>query len=241
MLLINTSITAACLLKMILLCHGRVSLGNGSPMVFVVNNENSTSEDVADQISRNVLQVAGDYDGLDMSYNFAELALCTQKSGSANDYCIIRIQMDKYARHLPSYQWTTNTNLSKPKLRLPTTPISLGGVITTSRRRLLLEFSAPSGSNKPTSLNLQRSAIAQLPASMGHLSDLRYMAIDQKPLQESIDRKMSAISVLNYIKRPKIPKGILTMKNLSCLNVEGKILSKFEKKFGAEAENVHVF
>lgn len=151
---------------------------------FVVSIENNMPEDVAelnlmDLITRNMLQVV-DYDELGrvntckMHDILRELALCTlkdEKFGSANDHGTM-IQMEKDVHRLSSCAWRDSdvSTLNFPLLR---TLISLGAVTSTPQ----MLNSILTGSSYLTVLELQDSAITEVPKSIEHLFNLRYIGL----------------------------------------------------------------
>uniref|UniRef100_A0A0D9XQH6 Uncharacterized protein n=1 Tax=Leersia perrieri TaxID=77586 RepID=A0A0D9XQH6_9ORYZ len=190
---------------------------------FVVSIENNTPEDVAelnlmDLIARNMLQVV-DYDELGrvstckMHDILRELALCTakdEKFGSANDQGTMKKRED--VRRLSSCAWRDSdvSTLNFPLLR---TLISLGAVISTHMLDSII-----AKSSYLTVLELQDSAITEVPKSIEHMFNLRYIGLRRtkiKLLPEFIE-KLSNLQTLD-IKQTKIerlPRGIVKVKKL---------------------------
>ncbi|KAF2910161.1 disease resistance protein RPM1-like [Oryza sativa Japonica Group] len=207
---------------------------------FVVSVENNMPEDVAelnlmDLITRNMLQVV-DYDELGrvstckMHDILRELALCTakdEKFGSANDHGTM-IQMEKDVRRLSSCAWRDSdvSTLNFPLLR---TLISLGAVTSTPQ----MLNSILTGSSYLTVLELQDSAITEVPKSIEHLFNLRYIGLRRtkiKLLPESIE-KLSNLQTLD-IKQTKIerlPRGIVKVKKLRHLLADKYLDDKQEE------------
>uniref|UniRef100_A0A0D3HJT4 NB-ARC domain-containing protein n=1 Tax=Oryza barthii TaxID=65489 RepID=A0A0D3HJT4_9ORYZ len=187
---------------------------------FVVGIEKCRAEDAAERIIRNVPVGYGELGRVSISKiqdhlpELAPRAVQNEKFGSSNDLSIM-IQIDKYAR-LPSYEWR-DTDISKLNFRLLRASILLEAV--TARCHLLDLILI--GSNNITVLDLGRSTITKLPASIECLPNLQYLRLRGTPLKSlsEVIVKMPTTRVLDIknTKTEELPQGILRMKKLSYL------------------------
>ncbi|PNT63863.1 hypothetical protein BRADI_4g21842v3 [Brachypodium distachyon] len=186
---------------------------------FVLSKDKNTPEMVAEGnlmelISCNMLEVV-DYDELGrvntckMHNIVRELAISVAKKqgfASANDYGTV-IQIDRDVRRLASYGWKDDTALKVklPRLRTVLAP----GVISLYPNTL---SSILSGSSYLNVLELQDSEVTEVPASIGHLFNLKYIGLRRtkvKSLPESI-QKLSNLQTLDIkqTKIEKLPRGL---------------------------------
>ncbi|KAK1646527.1 hypothetical protein QYE76_064332 [Lolium multiflorum] len=192
---------------------------------FVQSKEKNTPEMVAEGnlmelIHRNMLEVVendelGRVSTCKMHDIVRELAISVAKEerfASANDYGTM-IHMDKDVRRLSSFGWKDNTVL-KPKLPHLRTVVALG-VISSSPGML---SSILSESSYLTVLELEDSEITEVPASIGHLFNLRYIGLRRtkvKSLPDSI-QNLSNLHTLDIkqTKIEKLPRGIAKIRKL---------------------------
>jgi disease resistance protein RPM1 len=192
---------------------------------FVLGKEKNTPEMVAEGnlmelIHRNMLEVVendelGRVNTCKMHDIMRELAISVAKEerfASANDYGTM-IQMDKDVRRLSSFGWKDNTVL-KPKLPHLRTVVALG-VISSSPGML---NSILSESSYLTVLELQDSEVTEVPASIGHLFNLRYIGLRRtkvKSLPDSIENLSNLHTLdIKQTKIEKLPRGIVKIRRL---------------------------
>ncbi|KAF7043703.1 hypothetical protein CFC21_053027 [Triticum aestivum] len=192
---------------------------------FVVSKEKNTPEVVAEGnlmelIHRNMLEVVetdelGRVSTCKMHDIVRELAISVAKEerfASANDQREM-IQMDKDVRRLSACGWKENTALTLkfPRLR---TVVSLG-VISSSPGML---SSILSESSYLSVLELQDSEITEVPASIGHLFNLRYIGLRRtkvKSLPDSVENLSNLHTLdIKQTKIEKLPRGIVKIRKL---------------------------
>ncbi|VAH00433.1 unnamed protein product [Triticum turgidum subsp. durum] len=193
---------------------------------FAMKKENSTPEEVAEGnlmelISRNMLEVV-EWDELSrvskckMHDIVRDLALAVakdEKFGSANDPGEM-ILMDKEVRRFSTYGWVDTkaaAGVEFPRLR---TILSLAAASSSTN----MLSSVLSGSSYLTVLELQDSAITQVPASIGNLFNLRYIGLRRTNVQSLPDTicKLSNLETLD-IKQTRVenlPPGIVKVEKL---------------------------
>jgi disease resistance protein RPM1 len=195
---------------------------------FVFSKDNSTLEEVAERnlmelIHRNLLIVKetdelGRVSSCMMHDIVRDLALCIAREErfvSANDYAAMT-KMDRDVRRLSSCGWKEN---SAPKVKLPRlrTLVSLGSISSTPT----MLSSILSESSYLTVLELQDSAITEVPELIGNLFNLRYIGLRRtmvKSLPDSVEN-LSNLETLD-IKQTnieKLPRGIAKIKKLQHL------------------------
>ncbi|XP_044430953.1 disease resistance protein RPM1-like [Triticum aestivum] len=193
---------------------------------FAVKKENSTPEEVAEGnlmelIGRNMLEVVERDELLRVSTCkmhdlVRDLALAVAKEerfGSANDPKEM-IRMDKEVRRFSTCGWTDSKAIVGVKFPRLRTIMSLA---TASPCTNMLS-SVLSGSSYLTVLELQDSAITQVPASIGDLFNLRYIGLRRTNIQSlphTID-KLSNLETLDIkqTKVEKLPPGIVNIEKL---------------------------
>ncbi|KAM3399488.1 hypothetical protein ACQJBY_004720 [Aegilops geniculata] len=193
---------------------------------FAMKKENSTPEEVAEGnlmelISRNMLEVV-EWDELSrvskckMHDIVRDLALAVSKDekfGSANDPGEM-ILMDKEVRRFSTCGWVDTkaaAGVEFPRLR---TILSLAAASSSTN----MLSSVLSGSSYLTVLELQDSAITQVPASIGNLFNLRYIGLRRTNVQSLPDTicKLSNLETLD-IKQTRVenlPPGIVKVEKL---------------------------
>uniref|UniRef100_M8CMA5 Disease resistance protein RPM1 n=1 Tax=Aegilops tauschii TaxID=37682 RepID=M8CMA5_AEGTA len=193
---------------------------------FAVKKENSTPEEVAEGnlmelIGRNMLEVVERDELLRVSTCkmhdlVRDLALAVAKEerfGSANGPKEM-IRMDKEVRRFSTCGWTDSKAIVGVKFPRLRTIMSLA---TASPCTNMLS-SVLSGSSYLTVLELQDSAITQVPASIGDLFNLRYIGLRRTNIQSlphTID-KLSNLETLDIkqTKVEKLPPGIVNIEKL---------------------------
>ncbi|XP_047089805.1 disease resistance protein RPM1-like [Lolium rigidum] len=207
---------------------------------FVLSKENSTPEEVAERnlmelIHRNLLIVKetdelGRVSSCMMHDIVRDLALCIAREErfvSANDYAAMT-KMDRDVRRLSSCGWKEN---SAPKVKLPRlrTLVSLGSISSTPA----MLSSILSESSYLTVLELQDSAITEVPELIGNLFNLRYIGLRRtmvKSLPDSVEN-LSNLETLD-IKQTnieKLPRGIAKIKKLQHLLADRYVDEKQSK------------
>ncbi|KAK3126684.1 hypothetical protein QOZ80_7AG0560600 [Eleusine coracana subsp. coracana] len=193
---------------------------------FSVQTQQSTSEEVADNylrelIQRNMIEVV-DQDELGrvstckMHDLVRELALSVakeEKFGFATDFGTM-VKMDKSIRRLSSCGWKDKTS-PKDKIELPRLRTLVAVGINASPHLL---SSVLSESVYLTAIELQDSELTEVPTSIGNLFNLRYIGLRRtniKSLPESIG-KLSNLHTLDIkqTKIEKLPRGIAKIKKL---------------------------
>lgn len=216
---------------------------------FVLSKDKNTPEMVAEGnlmelIHRNMLEVV-DYDELGrvnsckMHDIVRELAISVAKEerfAAATDYGTM-IQMDRNVRRLSSYGWKDDTAL---KIKLPRLRTALAlGVISSSPETL---SSILSGSSYLTVLELQDSAVTEVPALIGSLFNLRYIGLRRtnvKSLPDSIEN-LSNLQTLDIkqTKIEKVPRGlgkITKLRHLLADNYTDEKRTEFRYFVGVQA------
>lgn len=216
---------------------------------FVLSKEENTPEEVAEGnlmelIHRNMLEVV-DYDELgrvstckmhDIMRDLALSVAKEEKFGSANDYGAM-IQVDKNVRRLSLCRWKVNTALKVkfPRLR----SLVAHGMISSSPDML---SSILSESSYLTVLELQDSAINEVPACIGNLFNLRYIGLRRtnvKSIPKSIEKLFNLHTLdIKQTQIEKLPRGIVKVKKLRHLLADrfaDEKRSEFRYFIGVEA------
>ncbi|CAM0874890.1 unnamed protein product [Alopecurus aequalis] len=192
---------------------------------FVQGKEKNTPEMVAEGnlmelIHRNMLEVVendelGRVNTCKMHDIVRELAISVAKEerfASANDYGTM-IQMDKDVRRLSSFGWKDNTVL-KPKLPHLRTVVALKVILFSP----VMLSSILSESSYLTVLELQDSEVTEVPASIGHLFNLRYIGLRRtkiKSLPDSVENLSNLHTLdIKQTKIEKLPRGIVKIRKL---------------------------
>ncbi|XBJ21877.1 hypothetical protein VPH35_000348 [Triticum aestivum] len=197
---------------------------------FAMKKDNSTPEEVAEGnlmelIGRNMSEVV-ERDELfrvskckmhDIVRDLALVIAKEERFGSANDQGEM-MRVDKEVRRFSTCGWrdsnTVATEVEFPRLR---TVISLGA--TSSSTSMI--SSVLSGSSYLTVLELQDSAINQLPVSIGNLFNLRYIGLRRTNVQSLPDtiEKLSNLETLDVkqTRIEKLPPGIVKVAKLQHL------------------------
>lgn len=193
---------------------------------FAVRKEQSTPEEMAERylrelIHRNMLEVAendelGRVSTCKMHDIMRDLALSIAKEerfGSANDYGTMLLMDREYVRRFSTCGWRDNSTpgVTFPCLR---TLLSLEAISPSTN----MLSSIMSESNYLTVMELQDSAITELPASVGNLFNLRYIGL-RRTLVKSLPESIERLSYLNTLdikqtKIEKLPRGLVKVKNL---------------------------
>ncbi|KAK3118592.1 hypothetical protein QOZ80_9BG0702060 [Eleusine coracana subsp. coracana] len=208
---------------------------------FAMATKNNTPEDVAELnlmefITRNMLQVV-DYDELDrvstckMHDIVRDLALSTakkEKFGSANHRGAMLL-MEKDVRRLSSYGWRDSDSSTED---LPCLRTIMSFEAVTSTTQMLSSIFA--GSLYLTVLELQDSAITEVPASIQNLFNLRYIGLRRtmvKSLPDCIE-KLSNLQTLDIkqTKIEKLPRGIAKLKKLRHLLAD-RVIDEKQRSF----------
>lgn len=216
---------------------------------FAVGNEEHTAEEMAERyfmelIQRNMMEVVehdelGRVSTCKMHVVMRDLAIpiaVTEEFGFLHNLQTMT-QMDRGVRRLSSCGWSDQTALwfKLPRLR---TIVSVG--MTASSSQLLSSFF--SEATYLTVLELQDSAIAELPDFIGHLFNLRYIGLrctGVKSLPESV-RKLSNLQTLDIkqTKVKKLPRGIVKANKLRHLLADWNAHEKeseFQDSIGVQA------
>jgi disease resistance protein RPM1 len=208
---------------------------------FAVATENNTPEDVAELnlmelINRNMLQVV-DYDELrrvstcKMHDIVRDLALSTakkEKFGSANHRGEM-INMENDVRRLSSCGWNDSDSSTRdlPCLR---TLMSIQAVTSTTQM-LASIFDC---SRYITVLELQDSAITQVPASIQNLFNLHYFGLRRtrvKSLPDCIEKLLSLQTLdIKQTNIVKLPRGITKLKKLRHLLAD-RVVDERQRSF----------
>lgn len=197
---------------------------------FAKKKDDSTPEEVAEG---NLMELIGRYmlevverDELfmvskckmhDIVRDLALVIAKEERFGSANDQGEM-MRVDKEVRRFSTCGWrdsnTVATEVEFPRLR---TVISLGA--TSSSTNMI--SSVLSGSSYLTVLELQDSAINQLPVSIGNLFNLRYIGLRRTNIQSLPDtiEKLSNLETLDVkqTRIEKLPPGIVKVAKLQHL------------------------
>ncbi|KAF6981854.1 hypothetical protein CFC21_000303 [Triticum aestivum] len=194
---------------------------------FAMKKDDSTPEEVAEGylmelIGRNMLEVV-ERDELfgvstcKMHDLVRDLALAVAKEerfGSASDQSEVK-DMDKEVRRFSTCGWRDNM-AAAPEVEFPRlrTVISLSPALSSTN----MISSVLSGSNYLTVLELQDSAIVQVPESIGNLFNLRYIGLRRTKVQSLPDtiEKLSNLETLDVkqTRIEKLPPGIVKVERL---------------------------
>ncbi|KAF6987147.1 hypothetical protein CFC21_004818 [Triticum aestivum] len=191
---------------------------------FVMRKGNNMPEEVAEGnlmelIGRNMLEVV-EWDELfrvskcKMHDIVRDLALAVAKKerfGSANDSGEM-ISMEKEVRRLStSSGWTADPRVEFPRLR------TIMSLATASSSTNMLS-SVFSGSSYLTVLELQDSAITEVPASIGNLFNLRYIGLRRTNVQslpDTIEKLLNLETLdIKQTRVEKLPPGIVKVEKL---------------------------
>jgi disease resistance protein RPM1 len=193
---------------------------------FAVQKEKSTPEEVAEWnlmelIGRNMLEVV-ERDELyrvstcKMHDIVRDLALAVAKEerfGSANDQGEM-MRMDREVRRFSTCGWTDNMAAVGVELPWLRTIISLGAASSSAN----MISSVLSGSNYLTVLELQDSAINQVPASIGNLFNLRYIGLRRtnvRSLPDTIEKLFNLQTLdIKQTRIEQLPPGIVKVQKL---------------------------
>ncbi|CAM0914034.1 unnamed protein product [Alopecurus aequalis] len=195
---------------------------------FAAPVEHSTAEEAAEEnlmklIGRNMLEVV-ERDELyrvtackmhDIVRDLALAVAKEEKFGSANDQGVM-MHMDREVRRFSTFGWTDNNTAASEAVEFPLlrTFISLSAASSSTD----MISSILTGSNYLSVLELQDSAINQLPATIGNLFNLRYIGLRRTnvaSLPETIE-KLSNLETLDVkqTRIQKLPPGIVKLVKL---------------------------
>ncbi|VAH00561.1 unnamed protein product [Triticum turgidum subsp. durum] len=194
---------------------------------FAKKKDNSTPEEVAEWnlmelIGRNMLEVL-ERDELfgvstckmhDLVRDLSPAVAKEERFGSASDQSEVK-DMDKEVRQFSTCGWRDNM-AAAPEVEFPRlrTVISLSAALSSTN----MISSVLSGSNYLTVLELQDSAIVQVPESIGNMFNLRYIGLRRTKVQSLPDtiEKLSNLETLDVkqTRIEKLPPGIVKVERL---------------------------
>ncbi|VAH26091.1 disease resistance protein RPM1-like [Triticum dicoccoides] len=195
---------------------------------FATPVEHSTAEEAAEEnlmnlIGRNMLEVV-ERDELyrvtsckmhDIVRDLALAVAKDEKFGSANDQGEM-MHMDTEVRRFSTYGWTDGNTAAAAGVEFPLlrTIISLSAASSSTN----MISSILTGSNYLSVLELQDSAINQLPATIGNLFNLRYIGLRRTNVESLPDTigKLSNLETLDVkqTRIQKLPPGIVKLVKL---------------------------
>ncbi|KAF6999227.1 hypothetical protein CFC21_015289 [Triticum aestivum] len=195
---------------------------------FATPIEHSTAEEAAEEnlmnlIGRNMLEVV-ERDELyrvtsckmhDIVRDLALAVAKDEKFGSANDQGEM-MHMDTEVRRFSTYGWTDGNTAAAAGVEFPLlrTIISLSAASSSTN----MISSILTGSNYLSVLELQDSAINQLPATIGNLFNLRYIGLRRTNVESLPDTigKLSNLETLDVkqTRIQKLPPGIVKLVKL---------------------------